>query len=224
MTFQRARSAEQRAERRRAILATAATMLTEMPVADLSLNELSRRVGLAKSNVLNYFDSREAVLLELSSSELTAWVQDLAATLGDALPELSVTERGEQLISAIVGTLAKRPVLCDLISAQAAVLERNITTETALTFKRAAAVAYQQMIAAVEGVLPELGRDGAGRFIATASLLAGAIWSHSHPVPAILAAYEADPALEAIRMDFGPSLTDGLRTLLYGALPRDQGK
>ena len=85
MTFQRARSEEQRAERRRTILATAETMLTEMPVAQLSLNELSRRVGLAKSNVLNYFESREAVLLELVDTETQAWVQDLA----DALSEVT---------------------------------------------------------------------------------------------------------------------------------------
>ncbi|MFF0264704.1 TetR family transcriptional regulator [Kribbella sp. NPDC004536] len=224
MSFQRARSAEQRAERRRAILATAATMLTEMPVADVSLNELSRRVGLAKSNVLKYFDSREAVLLELSGSELTAWVQDLAAALAGVSPALSSAERGERLIAAVVDTLGKRPVLCDLISSQAAVLERNITAETALDFKRSAAVAYQQMIDVVAGVLPELGREGAGRFIAIASLLAGAIWTHSHPVPAVLAAYEADPALDALRMNFAPSLTDGLETLLYGAMPRDQGR
>ena len=76
----------------------------------------------------------------------------------------------------------------------------------------------------VVGVLPELGAEGAGRFIAAASLLAGAIWTHSHPVPAILAAYETDPALSAIRMEFEPALTDALRTLLYGALPRDQGR
>jgi AcrR family transcriptional regulator len=221
MTFQRARSAEQRAERRRAILATAATMLTELPVADLSLNELSRRVGLAKSNVLNYFDSREAVLLELSSSELADWVEDLASALDDVPPELSTNSRAARLITAVVGTLAARPVLCDLISAQAAVLERNVTTATALTFKRAAAVTYRRMIEVVAGVLPELGPEGAGRFIATASLLAGSIWSHSHPVPAILAAYEADPSLEAIRMAFEPALTDSLTTLLYGVLPRN---
>jgi len=223
MTFQRARSAEQRAERRRAILATAAAMLTEMPVADVSLNELSRRVGLAKSNVLNYFDSREAVLLELSSSELAAWVEDLASATADISPAAETGERAERLVATVVGTLAKRPVLCDLISSQAAVLERNITTGTALAFKRAAAVAFERMIAVIAGVLPELGPDGAGRFIAHASLLAGALWSHSHPVPAILAAYEADPGLAALRLEFEPALTDGLRTLLYGALPR-QGR
>jgi AcrR family transcriptional regulator len=225
MTFQRARRPEQRAERRRAILATAAAMLAEMPVADVSLNELSRRVGLAKSNVLNYFDSREAVLLELSSSELAAWVQDLATALPHQAPEAeAIDERAERLVATIVGTLAKRPVLCDLISTQASVLERNITTETALTFKRAALVAFEELITVVVDVLPELGPEGAGRFIAAASLLAGAIWTHSHPVPAILAAYETDPALGAIRMEFEPVLTDALRTLLYGGLPRDQGR
>ena len=66
--FQRARSEEQREARRRAILDAAAAMLTEMPLAQVTLNELSRRAGLAKSNVLRYFESREAVLLELLDS------------------------------------------------------------------------------------------------------------------------------------------------------------
>jgi AcrR family transcriptional regulator len=222
-TFRRARSAEQRAVRRTAILETAAAMLTELPVSDLSLNELSRRVGLAKSNVLNYFESREAVLLELSSAELAAWVEDLASALGgtaSTASTASVEERAEGLVAAVVSTLAERPVLCDLISTQASVLERNISTETALTFKRAAAVAYERMIEVVVGALPELGADGAGRFIAAASMLAGAIWTHSHPVPAVIAAYEADPSLGTIRMEFEPALRDNLWLLLRGALPR----
>ncbi|MFT4053490.1 MAG: TetR family transcriptional regulator [Novosphingobium sp.] len=52
------------------ILTTASAMLSEIPVAEVSLNELSRRVRLAKSNVLRYFESREAVLLELLSDEI----------------------------------------------------------------------------------------------------------------------------------------------------------
>lgn len=64
-TFQRARSEEQREARRQAILDVAARMLTQMPVSELTLNALARHVGLAKSNVLRYFESREAILLEL---------------------------------------------------------------------------------------------------------------------------------------------------------------
>ena len=68
--FQRARSEEQREARRQAILGAAAAMLAEMPVAEITLNELSRRVGLAKSNVLRYFESREAVLLESEADDI----------------------------------------------------------------------------------------------------------------------------------------------------------
>jgi len=93
-TFQRARSEEQREVRRRAILDTAAAMLAEMPVAEVTLNELSRRVGLAKSNVLRYFESREAVLLELLDSAWQDWLAQLDRDLTGAFdPAAPVTAR-----------------------------------------------------------------------------------------------------------------------------------
>src|SRR6202158_4734394 len=82
--FQRARSEEQREARRRAILGAATAMLAEMPVAEVTLNELSRRAGLAKSNVLRYFESREAVLLELLDSAWQDWLVQLCRGLGGA--------------------------------------------------------------------------------------------------------------------------------------------
>src|SRR5271167_4573599 len=83
--FQRARSEQQREARRHAILAAAAAMLAEMPVADVTLNELSRRAGLAKSNVLRYFETREAVLLELLDSAWQDWLVQLDADLAEAV-------------------------------------------------------------------------------------------------------------------------------------------
>src|SRR5260221_3040778 len=80
--YQRARTEQQRTERRQSILHTAAAMLDEMPVSAMSLNELSRRVGLAKSNVLRYFESREAVLLDLLAHAAGAFLAEIA----DALP------------------------------------------------------------------------------------------------------------------------------------------
>src|SRR5580693_2868218 len=97
-TFQRARSEEQREVRRRAILGAAAAMLDEMPAAQVTLNELSRRVGLAKSNVLRYFESREAVLLDLLDSMWQDWLADLEVELRTAVDAgASPIERGDQL-------------------------------------------------------------------------------------------------------------------------------
>jgi AcrR family transcriptional regulator len=219
-TFQRARSDEQRAERRRVILATAAAMLTEMPVAQLTLNELSRRVGLAKSNVLKYFESREAVLLELTNRELAAWIEDLDQALAAVDPKSPAGERADLLANAVVSTMAARPMFCELISTQAAVLEHNVSTELAVTFKRAALANYHDMVASVLRALPELGEEGAARFIAAASMLAGAIWTHSQPSAAIRAAYEAAPELSTLRMDFEPALRTAANSLLFGLLPR----
>src|SRR5262245_63828853 len=107
-TFQRARSNEQRAIRSQAILDTAAAMLREMPVADISLNELSRRVGLAKSNVLRYFDSREAVLLELLAGSVGEWREHLAAELPSAVsPRAAFDRRAAQLAHAITASLSE---------------------------------------------------------------------------------------------------------------------
>ena len=131
MTFRRARNEEQREVRRQAILSTAEAMLAEMPVAALSLNELSRRVGLAKSNVLRYFESREAVLLELLDAAWREWLEALEVELGGDPPAAPVGDRVERVAAAIAGTLAARPMLCELASASAGVLERNISAAVA---------------------------------------------------------------------------------------------
>src|SRR2546421_10588276 len=110
MTFQRARSEEQREVRRQVILKTAAAMLTEMPVAQLSLNELSRRVGLAKSNVLRYFESREAVLLELLDSTWQEWLAGLDQDLAVVGPNAPPAQRRHQLAVVLASSLAARPV------------------------------------------------------------------------------------------------------------------
>ena len=187
MDFQRARTEEQREHRRRVLLETAAAMLAEMPVATLSLNELSRRAGLAKSNVLRYFESREAILLELLDSEAAAWVSDLEAMPYDATGEFG--SRADALVAAVVTTLEARPVLCDLISSQAAVLERNVSMEAVLRHKRAMLTTVDTVARITTARLPELDvRDGAD--VASAILMAvAAAWPHSTPTEALLAAY-----------------------------------
>ena len=221
-TFQRARSDEQRAVRRRAILDTAAAMLTEMPVAQLSLNELSRRVGLAKSNVLRYFESREAVLLELLDAASRRWLEELADELAEAeeLVGSGPRERGDRLAAALAASLAARPVLCDLISAQAAVLERNVSPKVAAQYKYASIETVGELVRLVHAQMPELAEEDAFRFAAAAVMTTGAVWTHAHPTPAMLAVYEADPSLASWRLDFAEALRQMFEVFLSGLLAR----
>ncbi|MFJ4467700.1 TetR/AcrR family transcriptional regulator [Streptomyces sp. NPDC089424] len=200
MTFQRARTDEQRSQRRRQILDTAATMLTEMPVAKLSLNELSRRVGLAKANVLRYFESREAVLLELLDTEIQSWIAELAQAQPSG--EGTEQERGDRLADILATSMARRPVLCDLLSAQGSVLEHNISTEVGIRHKYAARRVLQDVVQLVQRHLPELGTEGAVALVETTLLMAMSAWQCSRPSEAMLAAYASDPELASMRVDF----------------------
>jgi AcrR family transcriptional regulator len=220
--FQRARNQEQREARQQAILGAAAAMLAEMPVAEVTLNELSRRVGLAKSNVLRYFESREAVLLELLDSAWQDWLAQLDRDLAGAVePAVPVTARCGQLAGAIAASLAARPVLCDLISAQAAVLEHNVSPQVAAQYKRATMTGITALGDLVLGCVPELGEPNAVKLAGAAIITAGALWPHTQPSAAMLAAYEADPALAALRLDFTATLREMLEVMSAGLLARD---
>jgi AcrR family transcriptional regulator len=245
-SFQRAHSEEQREVRRRAILDAAAAMLTEMPVAQVTLSELSRRAGLAKSNVLRYFESREAVLLEVLNAESRHWLDgldtELAATadavaghvdrLADAGAavagrgnraagvDAALAERGDRLAEALAKSLAARPVLCDLSSAQAAVLEHNVSPEAAARYKHAAVAQVSELGGLLRKRLPELSEPAATRLAALTIMVAGAVWTHSHPGAAVRTVYESDPVLAQWQMDFTSGLRDTLEVLIAGLLSR----
>jgi AcrR family transcriptional regulator len=219
--FQRARNQEQREARRQAILGAAAAMLAEMAVAEITLNELSRRAGLAKSNVLRYFESREAVLLELLDSAWQEWLVQLDRDLQVAVDAAAPADgRGGQLAAALAASLASRPMLCDLISAQAAVLERNVSPQVAARYKRASIAAITALGILMLGGVPELGEQDAIRLAGVTVMMTGALWPHTQPSAAMLAAYAAEPDLAAMRLDFGATLGEVLEVMTAGLLAR----
>ncbi|WP_435131004.1 TetR/AcrR family transcriptional regulator [Actinacidiphila sp. bgisy144] len=220
MTFQRARSEEQREIRRRAILDTAAAMLDEMPVAEVSLNELSRRVGLAKSNVLRYFESREAVLLELLDDFLGSWLAELADELAagieaDAAPDA----RAGRLAEILSRSLADRKVLCDLFGAQGGVLEHNVSVEVVKRHKRSSLARLADMTALVRRHVPELG-DDTQLFCLMGLVSAGALAAYVPPPPSLLAAYAEEPALGVLHLELRDALRASFTSALLGILPR----
>ncbi|MEU6406585.1 TetR family transcriptional regulator [Streptomyces sp. NPDC046985] len=220
MTFQRARSEEQREIRRRAILDAAAAMLDEMPVSEVSLNELSRRVGLAKSNVLRYFESREAVLLELLDVFLEDWLAELADELAAGIEAHAAPEaRAGQLAEVLSRSLADRVVLCDLFGAQGGVLEHNVSVEVVKRHKHSSLTLLAAMTDLVRRHVPELG-DSAQLFCLMCLVSAGALSAYAPPPPSLLAAYEDEPALGVFHLELRDALRISFTSALLGVLPR----
>ncbi|HUQ56651.1 TetR/AcrR family transcriptional regulator [Lentzea sp.] len=220
MTFQRARSEEQREVRRRTIMETTSAMLDEMPVAEVTLNELSRRVGLAKTAVLRYFESREAVLLDLMDDRTASWLAELEQELARGVdPGRSAEERAEQTADVLSRSLAAQTVLCDLFGAQGGVLEHNVSAEVIRRHKRASLGNLAVMADLVRHHLPEVG-DRAELFCLNLLFMAGALSAYASPPASLLAVYESEPALAVHHADLRTALRLTVVTSLMGVLPR----
>ncbi|GAY17075.1 TetR/AcrR family transcriptional regulator [Mycobacterium sp. shizuoka-1] len=134
-SFQRARRPEQLAARRSAILAAARGALADSGVDGVTLRDISERVGLAKSNVLRYFDTREAIFLEVLDEECRDWLAELEHRLGPPEGRKPAFAGEVRLAGILTETLVERRLMCELLGAMAAVLERNISGEFARDFK-----------------------------------------------------------------------------------------
>ncbi|MGV9293920.1 TetR family transcriptional regulator [Amycolatopsis sp. NPDC003676] len=207
--FIRARSPENRELRKQSILDAAGELLGRVQVADLTLRDIGKQAGIATSNVLRYFENREAVLLELFNREYTSWL--------DALPgELGSGSDIRAFADAYAASLASRPVLCELASVLASVLERTVSVETVRAYKRGALANNDRLAGTIRDRLPAL-TPAAAHELASATIVSIAgIWPLAHPGPAVIAATE-DPDLLAAHVDF-PARFSRMFELLATAL------
>jgi AcrR family transcriptional regulator len=209
--FQRARRPEQIAARRTAILRAARELLSASRSADVSLGDISERAGLVKSNLLRYFDSREAIFLEILDAEWRAWLDELTP-MGSTPPgpENDAHPIERSVAAHIADSLAERPLLCDLISVMAGVLERNIRIEFARDFKRRAAENTDRFAALVHHCLPDLPEHATHQFAGAVFIITAGLWPYAHPtevVATVSAEMGISDPLAAVRANFRAGLT-----------------
>lgn len=200
--FQRARSPEQQEQRRTTILAAARDMLGRLPPAEVSLRELSRQVGLSKSNVVRYFPTREAVFLAVLTEDWDSWLAAVEAVLPRAVARGSAGHARHELVAAAIAeTLSEHPRFCDLLVACQTVLEHNVPAETARAFKAAALSRLNRLAGLVGSQLPELGQAESFEFAGLVWAFVAGAWPMAHPAP-VMATVLAEPQFAPMRVDF----------------------
>ena len=221
LAFQRARRPEQMAVRRAAILDVARAMLSEKSVTDISLRELSDRVGLAKSNVLRYFDSREAIFLEVLLAECESWLVRLEAGLGRPRARKSGYANEIRVATAIADTLADAPLLCELVGAMAGVLERNISVDSARDFKARVVDGIAMLAGVIARQLPWLPPETLALYAEGVVMLAAGMYPFSNPTDPVRAAI-AELDMPDPRQRFVDGLREALINWLIGAAVRSE--
>jgi AcrR family transcriptional regulator len=211
--FQRARSPEQKAQRRATILDAAARLGAELGVRRVSLGDIAKSVGLTKSNVLRYFETREAIYLQLTASGYRAWAARVTARL-DAVDPIGPSE----IASALVEALAEDPLFCDLVSEGPATLEHNVSAEVVREFKGSLYEAIDDLAALLARRQPGLDLERANQVIAATSMLAAGLWPWCNPPPVLAGLYVTDPEIVRSPMEFVPQLRHLVEAVTVGLL------
>jgi AcrR family transcriptional regulator len=224
LDFERARTPEAKRARQEAILAAAARLATAGSVREVTASAIADEVGMHKSAMLRYFETREDIFLQLAGEAWGEWSTAVRAELEDLAARPAAGRReGDQTAHEVAAVLARsltaRPLFCDLLAHTPLTLERNVSLERVKAFKTRAIAAVAEVGSALCTVTPLL-LDQACSVVATATSLAGAMWQMAAPGTRLRAFYEAEPDLAHAIVDVEPRLTDVIGALITGYATR----
>lgn len=133
-------------------------------------------------------------------------------------PEADLATRVSRIAAAIAATITAHPVLCDLISAQAAVPERNVSTDVVLRHKRATFTSVIALIGQFTRHVPELDERETIEVIAMTILLIAGARPQTQPTGALLAAYAEDPSIAQFNLEFADVVARSIDLTAFGLL------
>ncbi|MFD8757340.1 TetR family transcriptional regulator [Kitasatospora sp. NPDC059577] len=209
--FQRARSPEAKRRREASILEAARALGRERGIRDVSLTDIAAAVGMHKSALLRYFETREEIYLRLTAEGWHEWSDALTAQL-----RASDDPGPAAVARAFAATLAARGMFCDLLAHAPLNLERNVSLDAVRDFKLATRAAREPIAEAVREQVPVLSEQDVVDLVATAVALAGAMWQIANPGAEVAALYRSDPRLAHAVIEVEPRLARILTATLLG--------
>jgi AcrR family transcriptional regulator len=208
-TFQRARSDDAKLSRETAILDAARQLGLRHGIRSVTLTDIAERIGMHKSALLRYFETREQIFLRLTAQEWASW--------GPALvTDLATAHDAHQMGVVIAHSLANRPLFCDLLAHAPMNLERNVSPESVRAFKLVTLGQVDAIGTAIRTARPGLSDRDTVDIIAAATSIAGAMWQMATPGEALADVYRSDPRLTHAIVDLEPTLARILSALIAG--------
>ncbi len=216
LTFQRARTDENKRQRAAALVEAARSLALEGGVASVTLTAIASRAGVHYSAVRRYFTSHKEMLLQIAAEGWVRWSETVCQKLREPGP-MSPARVAETLAQE----LAADPLFCDLLANLHLHLEHEVEVERVLGFKHITTTAAMSIAEAIEEALPALGRSGALDTLLAAYSLAAPLWQLAHPPKGVTDAYadEADVPPDW-DVDFAPALTRLVTATCVGLLAR----
>lgn len=208
----RAIHAEDKEERRHAILDAAKRLLLEHPQRIVSVDEVAAQAGMAKGTVYLYFPSKEEILLGLHERHCAHFFKGMTALLGHA-KKIDI----DDLVRVVHERIVNEPGYLPLAGVCFGLMEKSIPIEAQQAFKIHLAEWMMETAAGIERHFPTLGRGAGFPLLMHSYALIVGLWQLLHPTP-LRDAIHDQPGLEIFKLDYATELDRALRALWLGVL------
>jgi AcrR family transcriptional regulator len=213
--FQRARQPAQIEQRREAILHGALVLFQRHGLENVSLNDIAREVGLAKSNIYRYFESREHIYLVV--------LQRLAAQFEErlypALEKLKGRGTVAKVAEVVVEAYLDSPEYGELITVVNSVLEKRLTPELVVNFRSVFLERRKRLAAALASALAGSSVERLLPLTLHIFLHVPGLWTFCFPRPDSKKMLD-DAGCRHLQFDFKEEMTLFLRAMLNAAISR----
>ncbi len=212
MTWQRARSEEQKEERIREIVTATARLYDQSPFDEITLARIAKEARFTRSNLYKYFKTKEEIFLGLLGQDIEDWGRSLVEALRPGEVK-SVAE-----FAAIwARILTEHERLLRLFSILFTSLEKNVSLESLVRFKSTMRVELATIVQLLCELFPTLTPEKAGQFLHVQGALAIGLYPATHLSDIQRQAME-QAGFEQIGLDFESTFRESTEHLFRGSV------
>ncbi len=211
MNWQRARTDENKNERKEAIYKAAYSLFKKNGYDKVSFNGIASEAGFTKSNMYRYFSSKEEIFLNVFAKLFEAWFEDYTTRLQDFEENQDI----QTFAACWVDSFLAHPQLLDLTPLLFVSLEKNSSFEQLLEFKRLSRDLLYRVTLEVSRIYPEIFDEKAFRFLTLSYGATANFWSANSQSDALVKLYAMEEFQE-LKPNFKYDLTQSIEVIVKG--------
>ncbi|WP_020620551.1 TetR/AcrR family transcriptional regulator [Paenibacillus daejeonensis] len=178
MEFDRVRNEEQRKIRVEQIKNAAIKLFDTEQFHEIDLAKIAKETTFTRGNLYKYISSKEEIYLLVALDELQGWVADLKQTFDQDLSD-DIDAFSQQWAEAA----DRHPRFLKLISMLFTIIERNVTLEKLVEFKKQYIVAIAELGEVMQAVFPAWDDKTIQKFFDLQSHYVIGLFPYTSPAP-----------------------------------------
>ncbi len=212
MKWQRARSEEQKEHRISEIVDATARLYEKHRFEEISFTLIAKEAGFTRSNLYKYFSSKEEIFLAFLIQDTRLWRAELLKTYCG-----SKIDSVEKFAQVWIKILVKHKRFSDLLSLLPTFLEKNVTEQSLVDFKRNVSSELIVLSELMCEIFPALSPEKAGEFfeLQLASIIGLYQITNLSDVQQKVMEY---PEFRHMKIDFNSYLQKSVECLLHGLM------